>query len=733
MGYYEYLYNNISNPLDNDDFLDYIIDCYSKNNSIYNSVTEFYLSQKKYHNGEYYPNKRDAYWVKMFNIWKANVLAVSDSITSSNTYNSQHYHSEVDLANYLRNLPEIKTADEFWALANDENNLIGKYGFQTLGQYTPWHHIDSAKVCFDRHQRPPIEHRLYLNSESTDTFDIASLFTDKCIERGIPFYYKFDDYANRDDSLVIYSSSKYLKYYIEILRELKMENPELFSRLCNPPALSGTIDGWIGYGSEPKRGPQGNLRSFNQVRSDAIKRALEKTTNEWIFNNINKVVRQGNNNITIGQILENRIVDSIYSFYVEQYNNYKNRGKTDFFYESYGLIEEDFTNGNLKNSLIYSIHQNFNSIINNISRDSFSNPPIKVSTRGDKRILVYYSSLEAQFKKMGSEIRNNDPSYKRNLKKNIETEFEREGIDIRKTCFDVDKLNSLLDDDRKVELEHAREQQRMDEEQRKAELERRQRAEEQRKLKEQRQRLLDEQRRKQTTKASTNGVNFDKLCSMLDSNILNKRMVLPNGKTISGKEYLKLFVFPHIPENGKFILKSGTEMSYLQFIDGFVMFIGQTEYHGDFVKMMEDNVVANKGRININGNSIKASEIVNYCNPSILNKGVRFPNGRIGKFRDYVSTYFSKYIPENGRFILENGNEIGAVQYIEEYVLDVGQKRYGGNASELLFNTTMANKGVLLDRRVKQTNQLSQMLTDTTTNNNTNYRGGRRKWQNLKL
>ena len=355
---------------------------------------------------------------------------------------------------------------------------------------------------------------------------------------------------------------------------------------------------------------------------------------------------------------------------------------------------------------------------------------------------------------MGSEIRRNDPSYKRSLKKNIEAEFQREGIDIKKSCFDVDKFEFLLRDDQEVELARQtslqeeqrrieeqrrleREKQRREEEQRRLQeerqkaLERQRRAEEQRRLQEERERLLREQRAKQEAKrkreaASSSGIDFNKLCSMLDNRVLNKRMILPNGSVISGKEYLRNYVFPHIPENGKFILKSGAEMPYLQFIDGFVMFIGQTEYHGDFAKMMEDNVVANKGTININGNKIKATEIVNYCNPDILNKNVRFPNGKVGKFRDYVTTYFSKYIPTNGKFILENGKVISAIQYIDEYVAGVGQTKYRGNASELLFDTTRTNRGVLLDRRVKQSNELSQMLSDTNTVTNTNNRGGRR-------
>ena len=753
MGYYGNLYNSISNPLDNDAFLDYIIDCYSNNKSIYNSITRYHLSQKKYHNGEYYPAKKDAYWVKMFNIWKNSVLSLNRNQINYATTNNPGYYGDLGkLINYLRNMPEVKTADEFWALANDDNNLISRYGFQTLGEFSSWHHIDSSELSFHTHRRPPIEHRLYLNSESVDTFDIASLFTDKCMERGIPFYYKFDDYANRDDSLVIYSSSKYLKYYVEILRELKKENPDLFSRLCDPPSMTGKIDGWIGYGSEPERGSNGDLRSFNEVRANAINRALEKTTNEWIFRNVNKRVRQGNRETTIGEIIESRIVNYLYNVYYNRFNDYKSRGNVSAFYELHGLVEDDFTSGNFRNLLQYNIHQNFNSIINRGVQNSSSSPTITIHTRENKIIHIYYSNYEAQFKKMGSEIRRNDPSYKRSLKKNIEAEFQREGIDIKKSCFDVDKFEFLLRDDQEVELARQtslqeeqrrieeqrrleREKQRREEEQRRLQeerqkaLERQRRAEEQRRLQEERERLLREQRAKQEAKrkreaASSSGIDLNKLRSMLDNRVLNKRMILPNGSVISGKEYLRNYVFPHIPENGKFVLKSGVEMSYLQFIDGFVMFIGQAEYSGDMAKMMEDNVVANKGTIVINGRRIKASEIVNYCNPDLLAKTVRFPNGKAGKFRDYVSTYFSKYIPENGRFILENGNEISATQYIEEYVYRLGQSKYGGNASNLLFNTTRANKGVLLDRREKDRDKLSQMVSNTA--NISNNRGGRR-------
>ena len=753
MGYYEDLYNSMSNPLDNDQFLDYLIDCYSDSKNIYNSITRFNLSQKQYHKGEYYPAKRDAFWVKMFNIWKSSVLSLSDKQISYAQQNNPGYYGRlVELINYLKSMPEVKTADEFWALANDENNLISRYGFQTLGEYSSWYHIDSAELSFHKHRRPPVEHRLYINGESIDTFDIASLFTDKCMEVGIPFYYKFDDYANRDDSLVIYSSSKYLKYYIEILRQLKKDNPELFSRICDPPAMSGVIDGWIGYGSEPTTDSHGKLRSFNEVRSNALERALNKTTNEWIFRNVNKRVRQGDKTITIGEILENRMVNSAYNQFLENFERYNFNGKADAFYELYGLVEGDFTSGNFRELIRYHIHQNFNTIINKGLQDYRSLPTIKINTRDGKTARIYSTRFVEQFKKMGSEIRKNDPSYKKNLRRNIEIEYQNEGIDINKSCFDIDMYDELLEDDRAVEVERSArlreeeqkrvaeenrkraEQQRKEAEQRRLEAEKQKLLAEQRRLEEEnrkireQQRKLEEQRRLQQQKRQREasrkaGVDFDGLCSMLDSSLLNRSMVLPSGKRISGREYLKLFVFPHIPEDGKFILKSGTEMSYLQFIDGFVMFIGQTEYSGDIVKLMEDNVVANKGTINIDGRRVKSSEIVNYCNPDALNRNVRFPNGKVGKARDYISTYFSKYIPENGKFILASGEEIDATKYIEKYVLGVGQTKYNGNASHLLFDTTRRNKGVLQDRRMKHSNELSQMLDDT--KNISNNRGGR--------
>ncbi len=104
-------------------------------------------------------------------------------------------------------------------------------------------------------QYPSIEHRLYLDIESLDTYKMTTYLVEKCDEHHLPYYFKFDQYADRDDTIVIYSSTENLTKYVEILHEIKKEHPELISRTKEPPVLTGKIDGWIGYGSEPATSP----------------------------------------------------------------------------------------------------------------------------------------------------------------------------------------------------------------------------------------------------------------------------------------------------------------------------------------------------------------------------------------------------------------------------------------------------------------------------------------------
>ena len=114
---------------------------------------------------------------------------------------------------------------------------------------------------------------MYLNPYETDCYEIAYLFTEKCLSRNIPFYFKMDNGVS-DDKIVIYSDTEHLKIYISILDEIKKTHPDIVSRALMPPALCGLVDNWIGYGSEPKQ----HTESFNSVRERLFETVLDVAT-----------------------------------------------------------------------------------------------------------------------------------------------------------------------------------------------------------------------------------------------------------------------------------------------------------------------------------------------------------------------------------------------------------------------------------------------------------------------
>lgn len=100
--------------------------------------------------------------------------------------------------------------------------------------------------------------RLYINCPKQNIADIIITFAEKCKEQGLPYYFKHctdneSVNARRADQIVIYSNIIHTADYVQILREMAQENPQLVQNCGNPPVLTGNIDGWIGFGDEPLR------------------------------------------------------------------------------------------------------------------------------------------------------------------------------------------------------------------------------------------------------------------------------------------------------------------------------------------------------------------------------------------------------------------------------------------------------------------------------------------------
>lgn len=451
MGFYHDLYNNIENPLDKTDVMQKLVAGFANHQNMYNILMSSNGGEKKY-KGKMIPQVKDDFYKKLFSIWRFNVLSLSDEqieflINHKKVGNDYYLLREV-----LKTKSEISGYDEYVALVNDENSLFDKYGWHVLGDLSGWIHISSGNLTARRGKDiESIEHRLYLNTENIDTESIASAFIDKCMNRNIPFYFKYDDYGNRDDTIVIYSDSNHLQVYIEILREIRLENTEIASRIQTPPLLTGTIDGWIGYGSEPQRLPDGSLTSFNEIRSKAIQTGFEDSIYDWIYKNLSKPIKYNGKMINLFEYLVIKITQNVILRYRKILDGYEERGSVDKFFESYGIVAEDFQNDRLKSIIAHYVRKFLVSVVNLCCKKEPINLKEKIPTRQSKSLSVYDQDFKEVFAEILPLVIRNNPAFIEIIKENIIKESAYFGVDPQKYCFDVNAREKLFAQDIQLE------------------------------------------------------------------------------------------------------------------------------------------------------------------------------------------------------------------------------------------------------------------------------------------
>ena len=298
-----------------------------------------------------------------------------------------------------------------------------------------------------------------------------------------------------------------------------------------------------------------------------------------------------------------------------------------------------------------------------------------IPTREEKKISVDTIDMDSIIKSMIPVMQQIDPNFTEKVKSKIQEKCKQNGID-ETFCFQKGTKERFesIDEGKKLQAE------------RKTNVEENNMSND----------------KKMENRTTTREMKSKKINSIEVVNILNpelmKRMVkLTNGVEIPAKQYIQEVVAPHIPSNGKFILKSNNqEISAKQFIEEIVMSEGQEKYNGDINALLEEMTVANNGIINIDGNDMKAIDIVDSLNPELMKRMVKLTNGVEIPAKQYIQEVVAPHIPSNGKFILKSNNqEISAKQFIEEAVMFEGQEKYDGDINALLEAMTVANDGTV--------------------------------------
>ena len=483
-----------------------------------------------------------------------------------------------------------------------------------------------------------------MNTENIDTYKVMELFRNKCKERELDYHFKFSDRGDRDDTIVIYSDDKKLSKYLEILEEIKKEEPEIVKRAQTPPMLTGKIDGWIGYGSEPKLDENGkNTYSFNSTRSGIIQNAISKEIIKWIRENKEFTKEESG----LNEYLTKQIYDDI----KDKYRICKS------------VYEPEFQEKLLK-KLENDIAKNKSEIL----EGKFDK--IKEFNIDDINIEVDSEMIQRAFRPFSKKILKKDPSFLEKVRAGIKEEGLANGIDPEKFCFDIDKRDKLFNEDKTNEILETIDPQFLNKKIKfvglakghdEIEYERYIRAvvkelpkDKNIIMKDGRQltpkqfieneipkleqkynininKLLEENIiiEKEKTKTNKNKNNIEQryttpdnskneeynkdILKNINKDILNKKMQIGEGKEITYKEYLEKYVMPKIPKEEKIKLKNGMEIPTKQYIEE-VLLQEKSKYGLNIDSMLADTIKDYAKKENEKTKSINTNNIRNNVN-----------------------------------------------------------------------------------------------------------------------
>lgn len=690
------LYNQIKNPISNPEVVEKLILAYSKSSQgfggFYGQLTK--TVEKEHTKGEHYADDADYFYSMMFNKWKNSIIALTRE-QFIELYKQGSYDQDfVKLREFLKKIPDVRTKKEandiFFGHYNDKEleDALEKYRWTAFGGDSGWTHVCSRYVTAKQDKYPNIEHRLYLDTESLDTYKMINFFVQKCNQHQLPYYFKFDQYGNRDDTIVIYSSTEMLTQYVEILREIQKEHPDLISRAKEPPLLTGRIDNWIGYGSEPSRTPDGKNHSFNEIRSEAIGSAITNVTKKWIMNNRNIQIKYQGQQVSFQDYIAMKATESLIEGLAKRFSNYedydkKNAQNKGTAYDPMAVISklgyslQDVQSNGFKQSVFKAIKDKLGIDIQNVCNGSYKDMQDTVmNVRNGKQITFSGNDLRILFEQLSTNIMKNDPSFILEVQKEIINNSKKHGIDVDNFCFDTRIREKMIIIDAQNKSNIAQQTQSNNNKV-----------------------GINSQQNESSNNIDLENLNVQSLPEIINSTLMQKPMKLPNGAVISAKQYIQEIIFPQLPSNGIIILSNGGTISAKQFIEECIMFECQEKYDGDFPRYMAENTRNNLNVVTVEYSNekheINPVEVVDFINPALLGKRTKLPNGVEISARQYIQEIYAPFIPSNGRVLLKSGATISVKQFIEEELLWDGQIKYNGDISQILYNMTMQNNGFL--------------------------------------
>ena len=435
---------NINNPLDNDKLLYTILEAMYDGTSIYTALTKVNAKKEDKISGKYTIRDRDNYELYLFNYWK-NIILNLDLRTVNDKYQDKVIKLKKLLAKYNPN----NTQEIYDFLYNKDNmydkeleDFLEEHSYKSQGQYSSWNHVSKKYLEFFNTSIPDIKHRFYLNINSTYMDRFAHLFTIKCLEKNLPFYYKFSDSAARADSFVIYSNTANLFKYLEVLEEIKKEHKkEIEENIKKPPILTAKVNEWIGYGSEPQFKSKKKY-SYSSIREEIISNVINKFNKHWTKTHKNGTVHINDRDVTYKEFFSKLLYKTMIDNYEKECSYTKDLDKVDF----RGFSLNDTKTDRFRNKLMGMINQNIDYILENI--DNLDNYDIKKTTpmatrKPEKHLYISSNNIRKALDRQPLILTRLSKNFYDQFRKAVKKEALKCNIPEENFCFDKVSLEEI--------------------------------------------------------------------------------------------------------------------------------------------------------------------------------------------------------------------------------------------------------------------------------------------------
>ena len=449
-------FKGLEDPLKKKETIDILVKCYEESSkddyeffsySMYSKIVETLLDDKIKH--KYNIKDRLDLELHCFNEWKNDILKF-DIKCIKQEYKIGFAKLQMKLRNFFPKTEEdIRTFFYGTSAQNgiDDEELkktLDATNYDRVNENTTWKFIISKYIYINNTGMYDIHHRFYINTDSTYTHYFAKLLMEKCEERNSKYYFKLDDRGDRADTIVLYCGDTNLLKFLNMLKEIKQEHPELNGHLHKPPFLTANIDGWIGYGSEPSIHEEGKeMFSYNSLRTKVIDEAMTKINKEFIKQHKNDIITINGNKMEFVDYIGELVFE-------EQYNWFRSNAERSRFYENAEQFAEryGFTPNSINNPRFIQNYKNYvkrqiRIIIDKIDNYSESDI-IDFTGYNNKSLKLRKTKVEIALRKLLHITRYNISDFDDKLRKEIYEVGKKYNLYEKNIAFDQKYVHSTI-------------------------------------------------------------------------------------------------------------------------------------------------------------------------------------------------------------------------------------------------------------------------------------------------